>query len=396
MEKASKKTIFFSYFIPILAWMGVVYYFSSVPDLRYTQEVKPEIILRKGAHLLEYIFLVFLLWRMFLRIFYPNLKKAYYLSFLAASLYAVTDEFHQTFVPGRSGRVEDVVYDIVSIFIGLQFLFLFKKKNNKNKKKFLFSILIAVFVLLGMEYRMIKKGEAIQNQKKTEQTKAETDKGKEQKSSNESKEIPVENSVKAAPDVQEKSEDIPDKIKIQVPFTSQAPFSKWDAYHEEACEEASLIMIKYYIDGKALNKDIAEKEIQDMIKFEIKKYGDYKDTNASETVKLAEDFYGIENFKVVYDFKPEDIKKYLAKGKPVIVPAAGRKLGNPNFTPPGPLYHNLVLTGYNGDIVTTNDPGTRKGENYTYSLSVLYGAIHDFPGQPEDIEKGRKAMIVME
>lgn len=192
------------------------------------------------------------------------------------------------------------------------------------------------------------------------------------------------------------NEDIPGKILIKVPFTSQAPFSKWDELHEEACEEASLVILKYYLDGKSLNKDIAEKEIQNMVKFEIKKYGDYKDTNAAETAKLAEDYYKIENLKVVYDFKKEDLKKYLARKKPIIVPAAGRKLGNPNFTPPGPWYHNLVLVGYDGDTIITNDPGTRKGEGYEYDIDVLYNAIHDFPGKPEDIEKGRKAMIILE
>jgi hypothetical protein len=188
----------------------------------------------------------------------------------------------------------------------------------------------------------------------------------------------------------------PDKIIIKVPFTSQAPLSVWDEKHEEACEEASLVMIKYYLDKKALNKNIAEKEIQDMIKFEIKKYGDYKDTDASETVKLANDFYGIKNLKVVYDFKAGDIKKYLAQNNPIIIPAAGRKLGNPNFTSPGPLYHNLVLVGYDGDTIITNDPGTRKGEGYKYNIDALYDAIHDFPGKPEDILRGKKAMIIIE
>lgn len=194
----------------------------------------------------------------------------------------------------------------------------------------------------------------------------------------------------------EDSKNIPDEIFIKVPFTSQAPFANWDQYHEEACEEASVIMLKYYLDGKTLNKNIAEKEIQAMIKFEIKKYGDYKDTNAQETAKLAADFYGIKNLKVIYDFKVEEIKKYLAKNKPIIVPAAGRALGNPNFTPPGPRYHNLVLIGYDGDTIITNDPGTRKGEGYRYNINILYNAIHDFPGKPENIGKGRKAMIVLE
>lgn len=189
---------------------------------------------------------------------------------------------------------------------------------------------------------------------------------------------------------------IPNKILIKVPFTVQAPFAKWDAYHEEACEEASLIMLKYYVDKKNLTPDIAEKEIQKMIAYEIKNYGDYKDSDAQQIVQLAHDFYGLDNLKIVYDFSKEDLKKYLNLGNPIIVPAAGRLLGNPNFKAPGPLYHNLVLVGYDGETIITNDPGTRKGEGYVYDLDILYNAIHDFPGELSQIEQGRKAMIVLE
>jgi hypothetical protein len=45
---------------------------------------------------------------------------------------------------------------------------------------------------------------------------------------------------------------MPEKILISVPFASQAPFAVWDEIHEEACEEASLVMVKYYLDKKAL------------------------------------------------------------------------------------------------------------------------------------------------
>lgn len=189
---------------------------------------------------------------------------------------------------------------------------------------------------------------------------------------------------------------LPAKIFIKVPFTSQAPFANWDAYHEEACEEAALIMVRYYLDKKSLTPAIAEAEIQNLIKFQLEKYGDYKDSDAAEMVRLAREYYKIGNLKVIYDFGKEDIKKELAKGKPIIIPAAGRLLGNPNFKQPGPLYHALVLTGYNGNTVITNDPGTRKGERYEYSLDVLYNAIHDFPGNLDNIQQGRKAMIVLE
>ena len=193
---------------------------------------------------------------------------------------------------------------------------------------------------------------------------------------------------------------IPDKILIKVPFTSQAPFTVWDEFHEEACEEASLVMLRHFFSKKALTKEVAEDEIQELINFQNKKTGDYRDTTAQETADLFINFYGEigegRSLRVVYDFKKEDLKKYLARGYPIIVPAAGRELGNPNFTAPGPLYHNLVLVGYDGDIIITNDPGTRRGEGYKYDIDVIYNAIHDFTGKPEDINRGRKAMIVVE
>ena len=188
---------------------------------------------------------------------------------------------------------------------------------------------------------------------------------------------------------------IPEKLLIQVPFAVQAPFAIWDEYHEEACEEASLIMVAYFLKNKKLSPEISEQEIQALIKFQIENYGDYKDSSAEELVKLAEDFYGIENLRVIYDFSKEDFKKYLSLGNPIIIPVAGQLLGNPYFTPPGPLYHNLVLVGYNGDRIITNDPGTKRGEGYSDDADVLYKAIHDFTGKKENIEKGRKAMIII-
>lgn len=207
----------------------------------------------------------------------------------------------------------------------------------------------------------------------------------------------VSQNIISAAENQEADVKVLEEIKIEVPFISQAPMGVWDERHEDACEEASLIMLKYYLDKKEPNKELGEEEIQKIIDFQIEKYGDFKDTDVKETVQLAKDFYGIENLKLVYDFNKEDIKKYLSKGKPIIIPAAGRNLGNPYFTPPGPLYHNLVLIGFTkDDKIITNDPGTRRGAGYEYDIDVLYEAVHDFPGSKDEIEKGKKAMIVVE
>lgn len=193
---------------------------------------------------------------------------------------------------------------------------------------------------------------------------------------------------------------LPSEIKINVPFTSQAPLGVWDQHHEEACEEASLVMLEYYFLRQPLTPEAAENQIQKMIAFEIRHYGNYKDTDARQTADLFKAFYGPlpdgKKLAVVYDFSEQDLKKYLARGEPVIVPAAGRELGNPHYTPPGPLYHNLILIGYAGNTIITNDPGTKYGAGYAYNIDTLYHAIHDFPGRPENIDQGRKAMIVVE
>lgn len=262
-------------------------------------------------------------------------------------------------------------------------------QSKMSKKKVIISLIFLFFLTAGFlasRYFLLESNKPpetyvaeIKDKIEQVENKIEADK------KDESNKKPSENQLAA----------IPGKISIKVPFTSQAPFGVWDQKHEEACEEAAIIILKYYLDKKDLTKEIAEKEIQRMIDFEIKNYGDYKDSDAEQIVKLAKDFYGIENIKAVYDFEKEDIKKELAKGNPIIIPAAGRELGNPYYTQPGPLYHMLVLIGYSGDQIITNDPGTRRGEGYWYDINVLYDAIHDFPGDKNKIRGGRKAMIVI-
>jgi len=198
-------------------------------------------------------------------------------------------------------------------------------------------------------------------------------------------------------DIQPKKEEvekIPDEIMLKVPFLSQAPFANWDALHEDACEETSLIMLKYFSDQKTtISKDSGEKEIQTLVKYEEKNgYG--VSITLKELAQVAGDFFGMKNSRIEYNVSVEDIKKELAFGKPVIIPAAGKILPNPNFRNGGPVYHMLVLKGYDRDGFISNDPGTRKGEGFRYTFEDLFFAIHDWNGQ--DILKGQKAYLVFD
>ena len=186
---------------------------------------------------------------------------------------------------------------------------------------------------------------------------------------------------------------IPEEFNLAVPFTTQSPFAEWTEQDNESCEEAAALIVHYYWQNKTFTKDIAKQELQTIVDFENDYFGFYKDTNAEQTVEFIRELWGYDRVDVVYDITIDDIKKEVAQGRPVILPAAGRMLGNPNFRQPGPLYHMLVVRGWTANMIITNDPGTRKGEGYQYSPDVLYNAIHDW--NDGDVENGRKAMIVI-
>jgi VanZ family protein len=79
--------------------------------------------IRKNAHFLLYFVLGMLVMNALIQTGYKNI----WLALLICVLYAVSDEVHQTFVPGRGGMVSDVVLDSVGAFIGIWVYLLFKR-----------------------------------------------------------------------------------------------------------------------------------------------------------------------------------------------------------------------------------------------------------------------------
>jgi len=155
-------------------------------------------------------------------------------------------------------------------------------------------------------------------------------------------------------------------------------------------------MVARYKRGEPIRSpDDADAEIRAIIEAEKEFFGYYEDTTAEETVRFAKSYYGFENSRVAYDITLDDIKRELSLGNPVILPAAGRVLPNPYFRSPGPLYHMLVVRGYTKDgLIITNDPGTKRGEQFLYDPEALLAAVHDWNGG--DVLNGKKAMIILE
>ena len=125
---------FLKYWLPVLAWMGLIFSASSdthsyehssriiEPLLRWLFPHLPEAYIheihhcvRKCAHLTEYAVLALLLWRAVRRPVKSDSRPWSWpearLTLLLVMLYAATDEFHQQFVPTRTSLVSDVVID---------------------------------------------------------------------------------------------------------------------------------------------------------------------------------------------------------------------------------------------------------------------------------------------
>jgi VanZ family protein len=111
--------LFFAW-LPILLWMGLIFFLSSIPSLKVTEGLS-DLILRKLAHMTEYAILFLLFWRGLGQSGTFSVKKRLLTAFVLTILYAASDEYHQTFVPGRCGNLTDTLIDSIGAVLGLIF-----------------------------------------------------------------------------------------------------------------------------------------------------------------------------------------------------------------------------------------------------------------------------------
>lgn len=92
-------------------------------------------IVRKTAHFCLFFALGASYANSLVQLYGTSTKKAYAIAFLLSVMYAVTDEIHQIFVPGREGKISDVVIDSSGSFFGIGLFillrsFLLRRKSN--------------------------------------------------------------------------------------------------------------------------------------------------------------------------------------------------------------------------------------------------------------------------
>lgn len=109
------------YIGPFLRWFA--------PDISDPTIASVQLFVRKCGHLTEYAILAALLFRA-LRRNPSDFRRAAALAFLISTIYAAIDEFHQSFVPSRTGSAVDMAIDAAGALIGLALCFIVRQRRN--------------------------------------------------------------------------------------------------------------------------------------------------------------------------------------------------------------------------------------------------------------------------
>ena len=135
-----KKIKHFAWFqLPAIAWAAAIFIQSSMsyidtPDLGFDLQ-------DKLFHGIEYAIFGFLLRRALL--FQKNQfiqKNVSWLTILIGGAYAISDEIHQLFVPGRSSEINDAIADITGLALVVLVYFIIKQIKQRWIRRSLVSV----------------------------------------------------------------------------------------------------------------------------------------------------------------------------------------------------------------------------------------------------------------
>jgi VanZ family protein len=111
---------------PAGAVMLVIFLFSAQPATDLPDFSWADTLVKKGGHMLGYAMLAMSYWRAF-----EFRDRRRWLAWALTLLYALTDEFHQSFVSGRNASLWDVwVFDNLGALCALWFLRLYKTQRS--------------------------------------------------------------------------------------------------------------------------------------------------------------------------------------------------------------------------------------------------------------------------
>lgn len=144
--KQNRKLYYLKWLLLII-WMAVIFNFSNDPavvsdeksgfililfnslglDLNSIFGALANFIIRKMGHFTEFFILYVFLYNVLKESF--SKKRALIIALVYTFLYACSDEFHQIFIPGREGRLRDVLIDTCGGISAL--IYFYCKRDNQ-------------------------------------------------------------------------------------------------------------------------------------------------------------------------------------------------------------------------------------------------------------------------
>jgi VanZ family protein len=112
--------------LPVVLWMGLIFFLSAQPDLPHPDSDWLGELTSIGAHMFVFGVLA-MLWARAL----GERPRALLLAFFLTMLYAFLDEFHQSFVPGRTADPLDILSDGAGAALGIAAWVFFRQRRAR-------------------------------------------------------------------------------------------------------------------------------------------------------------------------------------------------------------------------------------------------------------------------
>lgn len=190
---------------------------------------------------------------------------------------------------------------------------------------------------------------------------------------------------------------LPDRILLQVPFTTQAPLNDW-AQHQESCEAANLTMLYLYWNRDA--EVVIDPHRADSLIHMIDAWKPQPDLNDTLMGQMAQQHWGYE-FRILPNTQ-QVIAQQLSAGRPLLAEVRTHGLGNAHYPGYSSHYeqtgwsvpHFVLIIGYDSTGVWLNDPGISWGRGYHISYAQLAHAIDDLDQHHPNLAQGQVLLLI--
>jgi len=123
----------FRFWLPVFIWALIIFLFSSRPTKNVSEFYWTDFIVKKSAHIVVYGIFTALTYRA-LKENGVSKKNSAYWAILFSIFYGITDEFHQSFVPGRGSTLRDIIFDTIGASLAIYIIWNILPKAPKKLK----------------------------------------------------------------------------------------------------------------------------------------------------------------------------------------------------------------------------------------------------------------------